>query len=49
MGHSKVLDGMYRDGLFCPVAEMIMGETAESLADIHKISREEQDQYAYQS
>ncbi len=46
MGHSKVLDGMYRDGLMCPVAEMIMGETAEKLADIHKISRQEQDEYA---
>ncbi len=46
MGHSKVLDGMYRDGLFCPVAEMIMGETAEKLAEIYKISRQEQDEYA---
>jgi acetyl-CoA C-acetyltransferase len=49
MGHAKVLDGMYRDGLFCPIAEMIMGETAEKLADIHKISREEQDRYAVRS
>lgn len=49
MGHSKVLDGMYRDGLMCPIAEMIMGETAESLADIHKITREEQDEYALMS
>lgn len=49
MGHAKVLDGMYRDGLFCPVAEMIMGETAETLAEMHKISREEQDEYALMS
>jgi acetyl-CoA C-acetyltransferase len=49
MGHAKVLDGMYRDGLFCPVAEMIMGETAETLAGMHNISREEQDRYAMQS
>jgi len=49
MGHAKVLDGMYRDGLFCPVAEMIMGETAETLAEMHKITREEQDRYAMQS
>lgn len=49
MGHSKVLDGMYRDGLFCPVSEMIMGETAEKLADIHKITRAEQDAYALQT
>jgi acetyl-CoA C-acetyltransferase len=49
MGHSKILDGMYKDGLFCPVAEMIMGETAEKLADIYKISRQEQDEYALMS
>jgi acetyl-CoA C-acetyltransferase len=40
---------MYRDGLMCPIAEMIMGETAETLADMHKISREEQDEYALMS
>jgi acetyl-CoA C-acetyltransferase len=49
MGHAKVLDGMYRDGLMCPIAEMIMGETAEKLADIHKITREEQDEYGLMS
>ena len=49
MGHAKILDGMYRDGLFCPVAEMIMGETAEKLADIYKISRQEQDEYGLMS
>ncbi len=49
MGHSKVLDGMYRDGLFCPIAEMIMGETVEKLIGIYKIPREEQDEYALMS
>jgi len=37
---------MYRDGFFCPMAKMVMGETAEVLAEQYKISREEQDQYA---
>ena len=37
---------MYRDGFFCPLAKMLMGETAEILAEQYKISREEQDQFA---
>jgi acetyl-CoA C-acetyltransferase len=40
---------MYRDGFFCPVAKMVMGETAEVLAEHYKISREEQDEYALMS
>src|SRR6266566_4562754 len=46
LGHQELVDGMYRDGFFCPMAKMVMGETAEVLADQYKISREEQDQYA---
>ena len=38
---------MYRDGFFCPLAKMVMGETAEVLAEQYKISREEQDQFAF--
>ena len=49
LGDGVLVDGMYRDGLFCPLAEMIMGETAERLADKYRISRQEQDEYAYQS
>lgn len=49
MGDGILIDGMYRDGLFCPLADMIMGETAEILAEKHKISREEQDEYAFES
>jgi acetyl-CoA C-acetyltransferase len=37
---------MYRDGFFCPLAKMLMGETAEVLAEQYKISRDEQDEYA---
>ena len=37
---------MYRDGFFCPLANMVMGETAEVLAEQYKISREEQDEFA---
>jgi len=49
LGNGVLIDAMYRDGLFCPLAEMIMGETAEILADKFDISRKEQDEYALQS
>jgi acetyl-CoA C-acetyltransferase len=49
MGHQTLVDGMYRDGFLCPISEMIMGETAELLADQYKIGREEQDAYAMES
>ena len=46
MGHQELVDGMYRDGFFCPLAKMLMGETAEGLAGQYRITREEQDEYA---
>jgi acetyl-CoA C-acetyltransferase len=46
LGNQELVDGMYRDGFFCPMAKMVMGETAEVLAEQYKISREEQDQFA---
>jgi acetyl-CoA C-acetyltransferase len=46
LGNQELVDGMYRDGFFCPMAKMVMGETGEVLAEQYKISREEQDQYA---
>src|ERR1700688_51487 len=46
LGHQELVDGMYRDGFFCPMAKMLMGETAEMLAEQYKISREEQDAFA---
>ena len=49
MGHQPLIDGMYRDGFLCPLSKMIMGETAELLAEQYKISREEQDQFAVKS
>ncbi len=39
LGDGVLVDGMYRDGLFCPLAGMIMGETAELLSEKYKISR----------
>lgn len=46
LGNQELVDGMYRDGFFCPMAKMVMGETAEVLAEQYKITREEQDEYA---
>ena len=46
LGNQELVDGMYRDGFFCPMAKMVMGETAEVLAREFNISREEQDGYA---
>jgi acetyl-CoA C-acetyltransferase len=49
LGNQDLVDGMYRDGFFCPMAKMVMGETAEVLAEQYKISREEQDEFALMS
>jgi acetyl-CoA C-acetyltransferase len=49
LGNQDLVDGMYRDGFFCPMAKMVMGETAEVLAEHYKISREEQDEFALTS
>ena len=46
LGHQELVDGMYRDGFFCPMSQLVMGETAEVLAEQYKIPRDEQDQFA---
>ena len=49
LGNQEMVDGMYRDGFFCPLAKMVMGETAEVLVEQYKITREEQDEFALAS
>jgi acetyl-CoA C-acetyltransferase len=49
LGDQELVDGMYRDGFFCPLAKMVMGETAEVLAEQYKITRDEQDEFALAS
>ena len=49
LGDQELVDGMYRDGFFCPLAKMVMGETAEVLAEQYKITRDEQDEFALTS
>src|SRR2546425_10257650 len=46
MGHSELVDGMYRDGLNDPLSGLVMGETAENLARRYEIARDEQDEFA---
>ena len=49
LGNQELVDGMYRDGFSCPLCKLVMGETAEVLAEQYKIGREEQDQFALRS
>ena len=49
LGNAEIVDGMYRDGFFCPLARMVMGGTAEILAEQYKITRDEQDRFALTS
>ena len=49
LGNQDLVDGMYRDGFSCPLCKLVMGETAEVLAEQYEIGREEQDQFALRS
>jgi acetyl-CoA C-acetyltransferase len=49
LGHAPLVDAMYQDGFQCPLANMLMGATAEKLAKLREISRAEQDRFALES
>jgi acetyl-CoA C-acetyltransferase len=49
MGDAELIDGMSRDGFMCPLADQMMGATAENLAERYDISREEQDAFSVES
>ena len=49
MGSFTLVDAMYRDGFFCPLSQLIMGQTAEVLARQYGITREESDAFALAS
>jgi acetyl-CoA C-acetyltransferase len=49
MGNQEIVDGMIRDGFMCPLADEMMGSTAENLAEQYAIGRDEQDEYAVES
>ncbi|MGD2017347.1 MAG: thiolase family protein [Planctomycetota bacterium] len=49
LGSAPLVDAMYKDGFDCPLADMVMGETAEKLAQELGISRDDQDAFAVES
>jgi acetyl-CoA C-acetyltransferase len=49
LGDDALVDANYRDGYNCPLCEMVMGETADRLAEEYGITREMQDAYAMES
>ncbi len=49
MGNGQVVDLMINDGLWCPFENWHMGNTGEIVADKHQITRETQDDFAYNS
>ncbi len=48
-GNLPLVDAMYKDGLHCPLADQVMGLTAETLVERYGITRDEQDRYALAS
>lgn len=46
LGHAEVVDGMYRDGFNDPLSGLVMGETAEELAQEKGLTRPQADAWA---
>jgi acetyl-CoA C-acetyltransferase len=49
MGHQQLIDLLYNDGMIDAFYNILMGETAENIAKMYNISREEQDEFALMS
>jgi acetyl-CoA C-acetyltransferase len=49
MGHAQVVDSMIHDGLWCPFENWHMGNAGETVAEIYKVCRDEQDAYSVAS
>ena len=49
MGNQTVVDLMVHDGLWCPFENWHMGNTGEVVAEKYQITREEQDNFAFNS
>jgi acetyl-CoA C-acetyltransferase len=49
MGNGEIIDAVVNDGLWCAFEHIHMGEEAEIITDKFDISREAQDQLAYES
>ncbi|MEA2015253.1 MAG: acetyl-CoA C-acetyltransferase [Actinomycetota bacterium] len=49
LGDNVLVDSQYKDGIFCPLADCLMGKTAEGLVDKFSFTREQLDKYALRS
>ena len=49
MGEQRLIDAMYNDGMVDAFYNILMGVTAENIAEMYRISREEQDEFALMS
>jgi acetyl-CoA C-acetyltransferase len=49
LGHAEIVDGMYQDGFNDPLSKLVMGETAEELAEEAGIDRAASDAWAVES
>jgi acetyl-CoA C-acetyltransferase len=49
LGHAEIVDGMYQDGFNDPLSKLVMGETAEELAEEAGIDRAASDVWAVES
>ncbi len=49
LGHSRMLDSLVHDGLWCPFCDWHMGMAAEHIAKAHGVTRAQMDAYAAES
>ena len=49
MGNGQLVDSMIHDGLWCAFEHCHMGNAAETVSDIYKVTRDAQDAYAARS
>lgn len=49
MGNGSVVDLMIHDGLWCPFENWHMGNAGETVADLYKVTRDQQDEYSANS
>ncbi len=49
LGHSRMIDSLVHDGLWCPFCDWHMGLAAEHIATAHGVSRADMDVYAAES
>ncbi len=49
LGHGTIIDGVIRDGLWCPFRDVHMGALGDASAKKHGVTREEQDRWALRS